>query len=267
MKRAVVALLMACYALAVCGCKRESDQATAQFPASLTVAAAADLKFVLDDFLIEYQANHPGMKVDVSYGSSGNFHAQIRNGAPFDLYFSADKSYTKKLADEGFALDDNVFLYAVGRIVLWVPDGSPIDLEKLQIASLEDPAVKKIAIANPEHAPYGRAAVAALQSLGVYEQAKPKLVYGENIAQTAQFVESGAADIGVIALSLAVAPQMKGKGRYWEIPLDAYPTMEQGGIILAKSNNHEAARELRDSLLGERGREMLKRYGFLLPTK
>jgi molybdate transport system substrate-binding protein len=142
---------------------------------------------------------------------------------------------------------------------------------KLGIQSLLASSVKKIAVANPTHAPYGRAAVAAMKSLKVYERVEPNLVYGENIAQTAQFVQSGAADshaaIGVIALSLAIAPQMRNAGRYWEIPLDAYPKMEQGGIILKWTKGADAARAFRDFVLGKHGRDVLKRYGFFLPEK
>lgn len=231
----------------------------------LTIAAAADLKFALDELIAEYRAANPETEVSVTYGSSGNFFAQIRNEAPFDLYFSADIAYPRKLADAGHALDNDVFLYALGRIVIWVPRDSPIDVETLGIAALSHPSVKKIAIATPQHAPYGVAAVAALKSLGAYEGAEPKLVLGENIAQTAQFIQSGAADIGVIALSLAIGPQMKDLGKYWEIPLEAYPTMEQGGMILKRTSSPDAAKSLRDHVLGEHGRALLERYGFLLP--
>lgn len=233
----------------------------------ITVAAAADLKFALDELVTEFQSNQPAIHVSVTYGSSGNFSAQLENQAPFDLFFSADSAYPRQLAKAGLALDTNVFLYAVGRLVVWVPDHSPVAVEKLGIRSLLDPSVKKIAVANPQHAPYGRAAVAALKTLRVFDQARPKLVYGENIAQTAQFVQSGAADIGVIALSLAVAPQMRAAGRYWEIPLDAYPKMEQGGIILKWAKDAAAARAFRDFVLGEHGRAVLKRFGFFRPEQ
>jgi len=235
--------------------------------AELTVAAASDLKFALDELVTEFHTNQPAIRVKVTYGSSGNFFAQLQNKAPFDLYFSADVAYPRKLAEAGLALDTNVFLYAVGRIVVWSPKQSPLNVEQLGIQSLLAPSVKKIAIANPRHAPYGVAAVAAMKSLKVYERAEPNLVYGENIAQTAQFVQSGAADIGIIALSLAIAPQMCDSGRYWEIPLDAYPKMEQGGIILNSTKNAKATRAFRDFVLGEHGRAVLKRYGFFLPEK
>ncbi len=232
----------------------------------LTIAAAADLKFALDELVKDYRGAHPEVEISVTYGSSGNFFAQLENQAPFDLYFSADIDYPRKLAAAGHALDD-VFLYAVGRIVIWVPSTSKIDVEKLGIESLADATVKKIAVANPQHAPYGRAAVASLKSLRAFDSAEPKLVYGENIAQTAQFIESGSADIGVIALSLAVAPQMKDKGRYYELPLESYPKMEQGGMIVKWTKNAEAARSFRDFVLNDKGRDLLKRYGFFLPPQ
>jgi molybdate transport system substrate-binding protein len=233
----------------------------------LAVAAAADLKFALDDLVAEFHNHQPAIKVKVTYGSSGNFFAQLQNRAPFDLYFSADIEYPRKLAQAGHALDTNVFLYGVGRLVVWSPKASPVDLERLGIQSLFAPSVNKIAIANPRHAPYGVAAVAAMKSLEVYERAEPQLVYGENIAQTAQFVQSGAADIGILALALAISPRMRDTGRYWEIPLDAYPAMEQGGMILKWTKNAEAARAFRDFVLNEHGRAVLKRYGFFPPEK
>ena len=151
-----------------------------------------------------------------------------------------------------------------GRLVVWVPTASRIPVDR-GFPSLTSPEVRKIAIANPRHAPYGRAAEAALRSQGVYDAVKDKLVFGENVAQTAQFVQSGAADAGIIALSLAVAPAMAREGRYFEVPLEAYPRVEQGGIVLGRAKDPEAARALRDFVLGQDGRAILKRYGFSLP--
>ena len=207
-------------------------------PTVLAIAAAADLRFALDDLVKEFEEKYPATKVNVTYGSSGNFFAQFQNGAPFDLFFSADIEYPRKLAEKGLGADD-VFLYAIGCIVVWVPKDSPVAVDKLGIKALLEPSIRKIAVANPEHAPYGRAAVAAMKALNVYDQVASRLVYGENIAQTAQFVQSGAADVGILALSLAVAPQMRDAGRFWQVPLDAYPRMEQGGIILKSSKNLE----------------------------
>jgi len=235
-------------------------------PSELTIAAAADLKFALDDLVKEYKEQFPSAKINVTYGSSGNFFAQLQNGAPFDLFFSADIAYPRKLAESGLAVD-NVFLYGIGCIVVWVPTESPVAVDQLGIKSLLEPSIRKIAVANPEHAPYGRAAVAALKTLHVYDQVASRLVYGENIAQTAQFVQSGAADAGILALSLAVAPQLRDAGRFWQVPLDAYPRMEQGGIILKSTKDLESARAFREFVLGEHGREVLKQYGFSVPGK
>jgi molybdate transport system substrate-binding protein len=229
----------------------------------LAVAAAADLKFAMDDLVGTFGKGHPDIEVSVSYGSSGNFLSQISNGAPFDLFFSADIEYPRRLAEAGLAPKGSEFLYAVGRIVVWVPAASRIPVER-GMQALAAPDVRRIAIANPRHAPYGRAAEAALRAAGVYEAVKDKLVFGENVAQTAQFVQGGAADAGIIALSLAIAPALAKEGRYFEVPLATYPRMEQGGI-LDRARDPKAARAFRDFVLGSEGRATLKRYGFFLP--
>jgi molybdate transport system substrate-binding protein len=243
------------------------DEAPQAPPArgEVRVAAAADLKFALEDVVKAFRARRPDIDVKVTYGSSGNFFAQLSNRAPFDLYLSADVDYPRKLAQQGLADKQSEFVYAVGHLVVWVPKSSPLAVEKLGAAALRDPSVKKIAIANPRHAPYGRAAEAALKSLGVYDQVKDKLVLGDNVAQTAQFVQSGAADIGIIALSLALAPELREQGRYWEVPLDAHPRLEQGGVILSWAQDRQAAETFRGFLLGDEGKAVLKRYGFFLP--
>jgi molybdate transport system substrate-binding protein len=231
----------------------------------IIVAAAADLKFALDEIVQEFQRKYPDAKVSITYGSSGNLFSQIDNGAPFDLFLSADIDFPKKLIERKKALVDSLFPYAVGQVVIWVPNESPIDVQQLGIQALLAPSVHKIAIANPEHAPYGRAAVAAMKKLGVYDQITDKLVLGENIAQAAQFVDSRAADIGLIALSLAVSPRMKAAGRYWEVPLDAYPRLEQGGVIVSATKQPELTRQFREMIIGPQGRETLQHYGFIMP--
>ncbi|OJT26534.1 molybdate ABC transporter substrate-binding protein [Archangium sp. Cb G35] len=233
---------------------------------TLTIAAASDLKFALDEVLVRFRAKHPGADIQVTYGSSGNFLAQIGNGAPFDVFLSADVAYPRELAGQGLVAGE-VFLYAVGRIVVWVPRDSPLPVEQRGMEALREPAARRIAIANPQHAPYGRAAEAALKSQGVYDTVKDKLVLGENIAQTAQFVQSGAADAGIIALALALAPAMKEQGNAWVVPLDAYPRMEQGGAILKRAKDPALAREFRGHLLGPEGTAVLERYGFSLPEE
>ncbi|MCS6294045.1 MAG: molybdate ABC transporter substrate-binding protein [Nitrospira sp.] len=229
----------------------------------ITIAAASDLNFAFKELIVEYEKT-TGNHVKLSLGSSGNFYAQIQNGAPFDLYFSADIGYPRKLEEAGLTVSGSLYRYAVGRIVLWAGTASRLDVSK-GLDVLREPGIRKIAIANPKHAPYGRAAVAAMESFKVYESVKDKLILGENISQTAQFIESGACEIGVIALSLAVAPAMSGKGVYWEIPVEAYPPLEQGAVILKQSKNQEAARRFLEFLQGSQGQDIMRRYGFMLP--
>lgn len=265
--RTCACLLPVILAALVCGCA-ESFPSAASSPSravTVSVAAAADLKFALDEVIGKFEQEHSGIRIQVTYGSSGNFYAQLANRAPFDIYFSADVSYPRRLVEQGLAAKESEFLYAVGQIVVWVPNGSSIDVEKLGIAAVLDPAVRKVAIANPQHAPYGRAAEAAMRSLGVEEQVRERLVLGENVAQTAQFVESGAADVGIIALSLAMAPALRDKGRYWLVPLDAYPAIEQGSVILNWAKDRKATEAFRAFVSGPQGREILKQYGFILP--
>lgn len=234
-------------------------------PGELKVAAASDLKFAMNALVPAFQKIHPQIKVTPTFGASGNFFAQLSNDAPFDLFLSADIDYPRRLIEDGKGIKDSRFLYAVGHLVLWVRSDSALDPARDGIATLTAEGVNKIAIANPAHAPYGRAAVAALKSLGVYDSVESRLVLGENVAQAAQFVESGAADAGVFALSLAVAPELREKGRYWEIPLDSHPRLEQGGVILSNSKEPVAANAFRGFLISDKGRDVLKQFGFLLP--
>jgi len=247
----------------LCGCKPAPKSAST----TLTLAVASSVQFAMEDLIKAYNTAHPEVSVKATYGSSGNFFAQIQNQAPFDVFFAADMDYPAKLAKAGLALDGEVSPYAIGGLVLWMPKASPLDVEKLGIQALADPAVKKIAIANPKLAPYGSAAVAAMKALKVYEQAEPKLVLGENITQTAQFVESGAADIGFLALSHAVSDKMKDKGRYWEVPADVFPAIEQGLVIIKNTPNAAAARAFREFILSDAAAKVLQRHGFKLPQK
>jgi molybdate transport system substrate-binding protein len=230
----------------------------------IAIAAASDLNFAIKELVEEYEKT-TGNQVKLSLGSSGNFYAQIQNGAPFDLYFSADIGYPKKLEAAGLTVPGSLYRYAIGRIVLWTGNGSRIDVAK-GFESLREPTIKKIAIANPKHAPYGRAAVAAMEHFKVYDQVKDRLVLGENISQAAQFVESGACDIGIIALSLALAPTMKARGTYWEVPAEAHPPLEQGAVILKSATHQESAKRFLEFMKGPQGQEIMKRYGFTLPN-
>lgn len=229
----------------------------------VTIAAASDLNFAFKAIIVSYE-QQTGTRVRLSLGSSGNFFSQIQHGAPYDLYFSADIRYPQQLIESGHALEGSLYRYAVGRIVLWAQKGSKVEVSN-GLGVLLDPAIKKIAIANPKHAPYGRAAMAALEHFKLSDLVRDRLVLGENISQAAQFVQSGAADAGIIALSLAVAPVMKDTGRYWEIPPDAYPALEQGAIILKSSKNQKEARAFMDFLRGKEARDIMKQFGFVLP--
>lgn len=233
----------------------------------VAVAAASDLKFALDEIAAAFHAANPTIEVVPTYGASGTLFAQLTNRAPFDLYLSADSAYPKKLIAQGQGVADTFFPYAIGQLVVWVPAASPLDLEQRGIDVLLDPSVKKIAIANPQHAPYGRAAEAALRHLGLYDKVKGRLVLGENVAQTAQFVSSGAADVGIIAHSLALSPPMRETGRAWSVPADSYPPLEQGGVILQWAADRPAADALRAFILGPAGSAILAQYGFKVPAR
>ncbi len=235
--------------------------------AEVLVAAASDLGFAVKEIVTDFETT-TGTQVRLSLGSSGTFEAQIMNGAPFDIFLSADSAYPEDLQKKGLVEPNTLFVYGIGRIVVWVPKNLPVDVEKLGMRALLDRSVRKIAIANPEHAPYGRAAVSSLQHFGLYEGIKTKLVLGENISQAAQFIQSGAAQIGIIALSIALSDAMRTAGNYWQIPLDAYPRMDQAGVILkqARRAGHlDAARAFTAVLRSPKGRAVLERYGFSQP--
>jgi len=238
----------------------------AAYGGQITVAAASDLTFALNDMAARFH-KETGNDVRLVFGSSGNFYTQIANGAPFDLFFSADVDYPRKLAAAGWAQPTALYVYAQGRIVLWAPLDSRLDLRRLGMSALLDPRVRRIAIANPAHAPYGRAAVAALQHFRMYDRLRDKLVLGENISQAAQFVESGNADVGVLALSLAAAPTMKDKGTYWEIPADAHPPIEQAAVVLREASDQLTAQAFLDYLKQPESQAILRSYGFLAPEK
>ncbi|HET6932738.1 MAG TPA: molybdate ABC transporter substrate-binding protein, partial [Candidatus Acidoferrum sp.] len=200
----------------------------------------------------------------ITYGSSGNFFAQIQNGAPFDLFFSADNAYPRKLAEAGFADANSLVIYARGLLVIWLPPDSPLDLTAQGFRTLLDPRIQKIAIANPEHAPYGRAAIAAMRNAGLYDQLKSKLVLGENVSQAAQFVQSGSAQAGLIALSLALSPALISGKRY-ELSGWRYPMIEQSGVILKSSSNKQLAGAFLAFLKTPEASAIFKRHGYLAP--
>jgi len=249
--RLAAASLLACAALLPVAGRAEK----------ITVAAAADLKFAMDEIAAAFRAANPSDEVDVIYGSSGKFDAQIQQGAPYDLFFSADIAFPRDLAKHGLAASD-VKPYALGRIVLW---SASLDATRMTLASLADPKITRIAIANPKHAPYGKRAEEALRASGLWAQVEPKLVYGDNVAHTAQFVLTGNAQIGLIALSLAINPELAGKGGYWLIPGELHEPLEQGYVITRRAAGSALARRFAEFMGGKPSRAVMTRYGFVLP--
>ena len=225
------------------------------------MAAAADLSTALKELGERYE-HKTGVKVKLSFGASGALTQQIQNGAPFDLFFSADMDYPHQLIAAGEADGASLYQYAVGKLVLWVPANSPLDVEHQGLNVLLDSSVKKIAIANPQHAPYGRAAVAALRHAGVYDRVAGRLVLGENVAQAAQFVESGNAQAGFVALAHAVAPGMRDIGKYWEVPAEYYPPLAQGVVVLSRSKHKKEAAELLEYIKSKEAADLFGKYGF-----
>jgi molybdate transport system substrate-binding protein len=274
---ATVPVLMLClngFLLSSCFDKSDSrvnnsraEAASSEKIASVSVAAAANLKFAFDQLEKAFEAKHPQIDLKVTFGSSGNFFAQLSQQAPFDIFFSANTDYPEELVKRGLAEQSSYFRYADGKIVLWVRDDSPLDLEQLEIRAVLAPSVKKIAIANPRLAPYGVAAEEALKSLSVYDAAQKRFVTGENITQTGQFVESGAAEIGVLAYSLALAPRMQQEGRFWEIPTTSYQPIQQAAVIPAHSRNREAATKFKDFILSPEGQQILHNFGYSTPKE
>ena len=230
----------------------------------IVVAAAADLSGVFPEIISRFE-KETGHKVKANFGSSGNFLLQIENGAPFDLFFSADVQYPQRLESEGLTQPGSIYKYAIGKLVLYVPANSRLDLAR-GLHALQSPEVKRIAIANPQHAPYGRAAVEALKKEGLYDSLQGKLVMGENISQAAQFVQSGNADAGILALSLAVTPAMKSAGRFAEIPATDHAPLEQAAVILKSSHDKAAAALFLDYIRKPEIVSLLARYGFTMPA-
>lgn len=229
----------------------------------ITIAAAADLKFAMDEIVMQFKKSNSDAGIDVVYGSSGKFHTQIQQGAPFDLFFSADIGFPRDLAKLGLAASE-VRPYALGRIVLW---SANLDASKMTLQNLTDPKIVRIAIANPRHAPYGKRAEEALRAAGLWDKVESKLVYGDNIAHTAQLVQTGNAQVGILALSLAMSPEMKKQGGYWLIPSNLHEPLEQGFIITQRARNNALAKRFAEEMASESVRMVMNRYGFTLPDK
>ena len=235
----------------------------AQAPKRLTIAAASDLQTVLPAIVRDFERS-ASATVAVSYGSSGTFVAQIHNGAPFDVFLSADVDYPKQLAAAGVADASTLQVYATGHLVLWARRDTKLDLSR-GLASLTNSRVRRIAMANPKFAPYGRAAAAALRSARLYDVLQPKLVTGDSLAQAAQLVESGNADVGLLSRSLVLGPALKAEGTYVDIPSSSHPPIDQAAIVVKASREPALARAFITFLgRGEAGRH-LERFGFALP--
>jgi len=231
---------------------------------TLNVAVAANLKDAAAELKKTFQADRPGVEVALTFGASGAFFAQIQNGAPFDVFLSADSEYPAKVvaAKLGAKADERV--YAFGKLVAWLPPGSTLDLDKKGLAALADPAVKRIAVANPAVAPFGRATEAAFKSAGVYEAVKDKLVLGTSVGQTAQFATTGAANVAFLPYSLTFGKELSG-GKIFFVPETLYPKVEQSGIVLSAAKDPVLARAFLALITGEQGRAILSRYGYGLP--
>jgi molybdate transport system substrate-binding protein len=227
----------------------------------IRVFAAADLQYALKEIADIYQKEHPEDKVELIFGSSGKGTAQIKSGAPYHLFFSADMKYVEELYKEGYVVTKPK-PYAVGRLVVWVRRDSGLDPSKFPQVLFQ---AKKIAIANWEHAPYGRAAKQVLESYGVFDKVKDKLVLGENVSQTASFVYSGSADVGFIPLSLALSETMKKAGNYWLVPEDKHSQILQGYAITKAGENSQAVRRFYEFVGSPEARKIFVKYGFVLP--
>ena len=253
------AALAVCFALISTVCPAQEKKKDSE----LLVAAAADLNPALNEIARQFQKNK-GTQVKVSFGASGALTQQIQNGAPFDVFFSADMDYPRQLIGQGQADAASLFQYSLGKLVLWVPASSSLDVEHKGMDILLDSSVKKIAIANPQHAPYGRAALAALKHAGLYERLADRLVLGENVSQAAQFAESGNAQAGFVALAHAMSPAIKNMGKFWMVPADYYPPLEQGVVIITRSQNKTEANAFLNYVKTKGASEVLRKYGFAL---
>lgn len=231
----------------------------------LTIAAAADTQFAMRELVAAFE-RRTGVPIRLVTGSSGNFTTQIEHGAPYDLFFSADVAHAQKLEREGLTAPGSLTRYAVGRLVVFVPADSPLDLEHAGLEALASASVKRIAIANPRFAPYGRAAIAALRHAGLYDKLESKIVLGEDVAQTTQFVATGNSQAGLTALALMLAPGNRAAGRYWLVPSGDYPALEQAAVIVARSRQQALARSFLDFLRTPAAHAILSRYGFGEPA-
>ncbi len=250
---ALLATLLLTFGFAT-ACKDRSSLTT---PASdeLTVAAASDLTPAFEEIGRAFESTYK-TKVVFVFGSTGMLTRQIENGAPVDLFAAASMSYIDELDQKGLVVPDSKVIYARGRITLWTPAESTLRLE--DIKDLARPEVMRIAIANPDHAPYGLAAKQALESAGIWESVKPKLVYGDNIRQTLQYAQTGNVEVAIVALSLSI----QSHGRWSLIPEELHQPLDQGLAIMKSTKKEQSARAFATFLTGPQGRGIMQKYGF-----
>jgi molybdate transport system substrate-binding protein len=221
------------------------------------VAVAANFVPPFREIAIEFEAAS-GHTLRVAAGSSGNFYSQIKNGAPFDVFLSADMERPKLLEDEGPGVKDSRFTYAIGRLALWSPSPHRITGEE----TLRSKHFKRLAITNPKTAPYGLAAMQAMKKMDLWESIQPKIVMGENLGQTMGFIESGNADLGFVALSQALDPRIKGQGSRWDIPTNLHEPINQDVILLTKGKDNPAAKALMEFMSAPQAKTIIERYGY-----
>ncbi len=234
---------------------------------TIAVAVASDLQFAFEEILLDFHRVHPEIVVRPTFGSSGSLYNQILNRAPFDMYLAGDVNYVKRLAEAGFADPASIFVHGKSQLVVFVRQSSTLPIDQDGVRVVLDPSVEKVAIANPKNSPYGRAAKEVLETLKVFETVERKMVYAENVAQAAQMVENGSAQVGIVAMTLALAPPLRAIGKFVKVADDIVPTMFQGGGILTRTGDRATCEKLRDYLLSARGRAILSEYGLLPPEE
>jgi molybdate transport system substrate-binding protein len=250
--------LMLTALLIVSGCNRVATETDETNPRMLYVAAAADLMPAFEELGREFEKS-TGIHIVYNFGSTGMLARQIENGAPIDLFAAANVEFIDQLERKGLIIPDTKALYARGRITLWLTADSPLRIERLE--DLARPEIQRVGIANPDHAPYGVAALEALQSAGVWDAVKPKCVFGENVRQTLQYAESGNVDVSIVALSLS----LQSKGRWILIPEELHKPLDQTMAVLKRTNREQQARRFLEFINGAQGRPVMRRYGFVLP--
>lgn len=259
-RRSLIGLFLGAF-LTACGVSSVDERASSpdtSSPVTITVGAAADLNYVFPE-IAELFEQETGINVDFNFGSTGQLAQQIERGAPIDLFAAANKSFVEELNQERYVIGETMKVYGRGRIVLWIREDSPLEIERIE--ELTNREIERIAIANPDHAPYGIAAREALQSVGIWDEIQSKLVLGENVRQTLQYAETGNVDVAIVALSLAVVVP----GKYELIPEELHNPLDQMLAVVEGSPHREEARQFAEFINGKQGRPLMQQYGFILP--